>query len=121
MNITIAPKANFLPDVSATQGKDKTGGIKALTQLTAVSEAKDQKGAVVNSDEIIRATSEINDVVAKTPHRLHFNLDEDTGRPVVTVIDRETNEVIKQIPAEEVLEISRHLEKMTGLLLKTEA
>jgi flagellar protein FlaG len=45
---------------------------------------------------------------------------EGTGKTVVRVFEVETGEVIRQIPSEEVLAISRSIEKLQGLLFDQE-
>lgn len=55
------------------------------------------------------AVSQINDYVQNLQRNLQFTVDEATGKDVVTVIDNETKEVIRQIPSEEALEIARRL------------
>jgi flagellar protein FlaG len=51
---------------------------------------------------------------------LQFSLDKDSGKTVVKVMDTETNEVIRQIPTEEVLALSQAVDKFKGLLLRQE-
>ena len=48
---------------------------------------------------------------------LAFRVDPDLGRPVVTVTNKETGEVIRQIPNEVVIRIARSIEDTKGLLL----
>ena len=48
---------------------------------------------------------------------LAFRVDPDLGRPVVTVTNKETGEVIRQIPNEVVIRMARSLEASKGLLL----
>lgn len=52
---------------------------------------------------------------------LQFSVDERSGRTVITVVDRQTDTVIRQIPAEEVLALAEHLDEASGMLLKAEA
>ena len=52
---------------------------------------------------------------------LQFSVDGDSGRMVIKVVDSQTEEVIRQIPKEEVLEIARSLEKTEGLLFRAKA
>jgi flagellar protein FlaG len=52
---------------------------------------------------------------------LDFSIDENSGRTVVKVIDKSTNEVIRQFPSKEALEIARSLNKLQGLLIKETA
>jgi len=56
------------------------------------------------------AVSQINDYVQNLQRNLQFSVDEVTGKDVVTIIDSETEQVIRQIPSEEILEVARHLE-----------
>lgn len=55
------------------------------------------------------AVSQINDYVQNLQRNLQFTVDEATGKDVVTVIDSESKEVIRQIPSEEALELARRL------------
>jgi flagellar protein FlaG len=48
---------------------------------------------------------------------LQFTIDEDSGTTVVKVVDSQTNEVIRQIPAEELLALARSMSKTEGLLI----
>ena len=48
---------------------------------------------------------------------LAFRVDPDLGRPVVTVTNKETGEVIRQIPNEVVIRLARSIEDTKGLLL----
>ena len=51
---------------------------------------------------------------------LAFRVDPDLGRPVVTVTNKETGEVIRQIPNEVVIQMARSIEDAKGLLLNTQ-
>lgn len=55
------------------------------------------------------AVSQLNDYVQSTQRDLHFSFDEDAGKPVVTVLDRETQQVIRRIPDDVVLNLARKL------------
>ncbi len=64
---------------------------------------------VSNAAEISRAVSQINRIVQSVQRDLSFNVDEDSGRTVIRVVDSESGELIRQIPSEEVLAIVTHL------------
>jgi len=55
------------------------------------------------------AVSQINDYVQNLQRNLQFTVDEATGKDVVTIIDSESKEVIRQLPTEEALELARRL------------
>jgi flagellar protein FlaG len=48
--------------------------------------------------------------------QLKIQIDKDTDILVVKVINKETNEVIRQIPPEYLLKIAKYLDEITGLL-----
>ncbi len=52
---------------------------------------------------------------------LEFEVDEDTDKMVVKVIDKETGETIRQMPSEEVIRIAKVLGKMQGMLVRETA
>lgn len=50
-----------------------------------------------------------------------FSLDQDTGHTVVKMVDTETKEVLRQFPSEEMLAISRSIDRIQGLLINRKA
>lgn len=71
----------------------------------------DVEGAVKNANHFLEQIS----------RELRFEHSETDGKIVVQVKDQKTGEVIRQFPSEEMLKISKDLEKMTGLLFKDSA
>lgn len=49
----------------------------------------------------------LNEIGASQPPALKFNIDDETGRTIVRMMDRETNEVLRQIPGEDFMAIAR--------------
>ncbi len=64
---------------------------------------------------------ELSEMVQGRQRDLSFTVDDDTGRTVVKVINAQTEEVVRQIPMEEVLEIARRIESGEGGMLELEA
>lgn len=64
--------------------------------------------------EVVENLNKTADVFNK---RLKFELDDETDRLVVKVVDRETQEVIRQIPPEEALEVAKKIERLIGLFV----
>jgi len=90
------------PTVAAA-GNNVAGGGGTLPPAPPV---VDVKGAIARLNEIMRSTS----------RALHFQIDESSGRTVITVINEKTNEVVRQIPSEELLAIARSLEAGGSLI-----
>lgn len=78
--------------------------------------------------EALRAkVEELNQNAQSIRRSLRFDVDDDTGITVITVRDRETDEVIRQIPSEELLQLARYFAEAgesqgesKGLLLRAE-
>ena len=82
---------------------------------------QEQAQRVRNAGELQKALEEVEKAVAPMAQSLQFSLDKDSGKTVVKVMDTDTNEVIRQIPSEEVLAISKAVDKLKGLLIKQQA
>lgn len=82
---------------------------------------QDQNPRTPDIGEVQKALEEVEKAVAPMAQSLQFSLDKDSGKTVVKVMDTDTNEVIRQIPSEEVLAISKAVDKLKGLLLKQQA
>ena len=52
-------------------------------------------------------------------YSVRFERDSGSNSLVVKIVDSETDEVIRQIPQEELLELSKHLEELNGNLVDT--
>ena len=65
-------------------------------------------------EELAGAVNQLNGFLEETHHGLRFSIDDDSGRTVVRVVDTVTDEVIRQIPSEEMLVVIRHVSEMTG-------
>lgn len=79
----------------------------------------------VDTETVEKAVSEISDYVQNFSRDLQFQVDKHTGTTIVTVLDHETKEIIRQIPSEEVVTMARHIaenapDPVKGLLMNGE-
>lgn len=51
---------------------------------------------------------------------LKVEIDEELNRPVVRIIDNETNEVVRELPPEEMVQLAKKIDQMVGLLFEKE-
>jgi flagellar protein FlaG len=72
-------------------------------------------------EQLDQAVGAVNKALAPVARNLQFSIDDETGRSVVKVVDGSTNEVIRQFPSEELLAITRSIDKLSGLLVKQKA
>lgn len=71
--------------------------------------------------ELEEAVKQVNDFLKPINNSIQFNLDDDTGKTIVKVIDLATKDVIRQFPSEEMLGIAKAIDKMKGLLVQQKA
>ncbi|WP_422650477.1 Flagellar protein FlaG [Cupriavidus sp. H18C1] len=71
--------------------------------------------------DIRRAIGELTEVLRTTSIGLRFEIDEVTNRVVTKVIDKETGELIRQMPTEEVLRFARALDRLQGVFVRQAA
>lgn len=81
----------------------------------------EQSDTQFSREQINQALEDVKQVLPNMARNLQFSVDEDSGRTVVKVVDTNTNEVIRQIPSEELLAIAKSLSSSKGLLIKQEA
>ena len=74
-----------------------------------------------NPSKLAQVATELSDMMSMMRKGLEFKVDENSGQAVVTVLDRDTGDVIRQMPSEEALALAEKLSEVTGLLMKTEA
>lgn len=89
------------------------------TAGTAAAKTESNQPALVAREELVAPIQRINESMSNTG--VEFQLTDPGKRLVTRVVDRESGEVIRQFPSEEVLRISENLEKMAGRLLQEKA
>ncbi|WER49347.1 flagellar protein FlaG [Cupriavidus sp. WKF15] len=67
--------------------------------------------------ETSAAVGELVDVLKSTSISLRFEIDDITHRVITKVVDKETGELIRQMPTVEVLRIARAMDKLQGLFV----
>ncbi len=79
--------------------------------------SEEKESNQVTSEAVQQTVKKLNAFSGSLRRNLKFSIDEESNRTVVTVLNSETNEVIRQIPSEEILSLASNLEKETGVIL----
>ncbi|MEZ5542639.1 MAG: flagellar protein FlaG [Pseudomonadota bacterium] len=97
-------------------------------QVTAVKETQGNNTRETGADQQGRLQEQIAEVVERLNERmqsmkraLRFSVDDTSGRIVVKVVDRDTDEVIRQIPSEEMLAIMNQINDGDGRIFDARA
>jgi len=62
------------------------------------------------------AVMRLNELISGVGRSLEFRIDTNAKQVVVTVLDKQNHEVIRQIPTEQALKLAVHIEGMVGLI-----
>ena len=73
---------------------------EAAQPVRAVAESE-----TVEPKEIESAVDNMNELLEARGRQLQFQIDEETNRTVISVLDQESGDVIRQIPSEDVLKL----------------
>ena len=101
--------------VSSTKMPEET---KTADLVIAKSEAK--KASMpepISLPEAEKVVEILNDHMNMLQTTLGFSIDKRAEQIIVTVKNRESDEIVRQIPAEELLVIQEKMQELTGLIL----
>lgn len=62
---------------------------------------------------------QIKAITEEGTHSVRFEKDNSVNELIVKIVDRETDEIIRQIPPEELVNLSRHLQELSGNIINT--
>jgi flagellar protein FlaG len=72
-------------------------------------------------EAVAKAAEQIQTFVKEMGRNLDFSVDATTGYNVVRVVNPDTNEIIRQLPSEELLKIARSMETWNSVLVNQKA
>ena len=96
------------PSADQAKGEDENS-------VKSAQKAKDER------KRLSEASSNLNEFMQTMQRNLKFTVDEVSGESVIAVHDAKTDELIRQIPSKEALELIHNMDKVIGLLFKAEA
>lgn len=91
--------------------------------LEPIAQQRESAGQLppVDAKMLEKAVKDLRQGVQNMQRSLQFSIDASSGRTVIKVVDTNTQEVIRQIPEEQVLELAARLDKHAGVLVNDEA
>jgi flagellar protein FlaG len=117
------PLAPSVADTAAsTTATARANDTAPATTAPAVNTATTAQSSPIDRDTLQGAVDRVQKAVETLSSAgIQFTIDQDFNRMVVQVVDTSTKEVIRQIPAREMLEIAQALDKLQGLLVHQKA
>jgi flagellar protein FlaG len=92
---------------------------KAITESNKVNTTQKVAEQVSNekpltAQQLDKVAQQLQDFVGDLNRNIEFSVDEDSGRDVIKVIDKDSGDLLKQYPSEEVLTLVSKLSDMVG-------
>ncbi|BFU91007.1 MAG: Flagellar protein FlaG [Nitrospira sp.] len=72
----------------------------------------------VTHDEVVHAIQYISKESHQAGDQLQISVDSDLDRVIVKIVDSQSGQVIRQIPAEELINLAKQLKNLNGLLVE---
>ena len=123
-----APKPVDKPAEEFNEGSmlDAAKPVDNITLSVTAAEAKDgesnnqpgndaEKKSSANAEKIKKAVEEMNKKMGNSVAK--FGIHESTNRVTIKIVDKETDEVIKELPTEETLDMIARIWEMAGILV----
>lgn len=129
MNIDLIRPTGVPPPVKAemTQPVARENTVASAPKPTSERGVENQEKQSLKKDsdpsreEVNDAISRLSSFVSSNQSEINFSVDESSGVRVVKVIDRNSKEVIRQMPSEEAVALAQALDKLQGLLIRDKA
>ncbi len=130
VNVNADVKGFGIPTVPAVEREDRSkprvtpvgeGGDSSKAALDEKALHGKASGAVISEEETIKAVEQIQERLEEMGTRLNLSLHKEPDAVVVEITDRQSGEVIRQFPPEEVLQIRKKLDELVGMLFDKQA
>ncbi len=127
---TVSQNASSVISVSVGQDirvrdSQKVGEAEKLPKLDKKVAAPKESAELQESQIPKQAPEQIKEVIARLENtledvdsKIELSVDEELNQVIVRILDKESGELIKQLPPEEVLELDRFFADQSGLLVE---
>lgn len=116
MNIEAVNMAGITQQSLKNPSDDVSSSRKSKESAVQVEQVSTEK-STVQPEELLK---QIKGLTENGSYSVRFENDEEAQQLVVKIVDTESDEVIRQVPAEEILELSSRLEELRGNIVNTQ-
>ena len=112
------------PQLTATAVDESNKTENTLQQQTEQNYQQVQQSGEkdeLGREQLEKMAQQLQDFMGEMNRSLQFQVDEESGRDVIRVVDKNSGELIKQYPSEEVLSLVAKLSETAGFLIDQKA
>jgi flagellar protein FlaG len=112
------------PQLTATAVDESNKTENTLQQQTEQNYQQVQQSGEkdeLGREQLEKMAQQLQDFMGEMNRSLQFQVDEESGRDVIKVVDKNSGELIKQYPSEEVLSLVAKLSETAGFLIDQKA
>lgn len=85
---------------------------KVGTDYGSLKEKQKYEGLTVSEEALIEAIEQVNKTLEGAPQRYEFRLHKSTGDLMIKIYNKETNELIREIPPEKMIDLVEKLQQL---------
>lgn len=78
---------------------------------------KEKNDLTISEEVIVKELEKANKALTGINKRFEYSVHEKTGDIMVKVIDQDTNEVVRELPPEKILDLVAKLQEISGILI----
>ena len=110
------------PVVASTSERAAPAAGAKVASAAAAAQSATVAAPPARSDEVRKAANQVNEALKGTASSdLQFSVEGENKQVVVRVVDSQTKELIRQIPSEQMVAISKAMDNLSGLLVQQKA
>ncbi len=116
----LAPELKRAGDAVAKSGiadnKQQVNAVNTQEKIIAIQKSAEvsETNKPLTATQLEKVAQQLQDFVGDLNRNIQFSVDEDSGRDVIKVIDKDSGDLLKQYPSEEVLTLVSKLSDMVG-------
>jgi len=104
---------NFNSKMTGQINSNQSGRVAVTERADSIQPEKE----AVKSEDIKMAVSELNKLAGNFNEKVRFDLDDKTNRIIIKLINRDTNEVVSEIPSKYSIRLLEHFQEYMGLFV----
>ena len=114
-----SPRLSVVSSAQKTQTASTSTAPAEVNKLEPQLKAQQdqERSQKVSKEDVQNAVTKLNDFVQNVQRNLQFNLDDASGKTIITVVDKQTSEVVRQIPDDVAVKLAQDLQQSEPLSL----